>query len=428
MADKNQYLSVSALSAYLKLKFDADPYLGKVYLTGEISNLGNRRGRHLYFSIKDPEGQAVIKAAMFSYASRLKFNPEEGMKVLAIGRVQLYEPNGSYSIILDEMKPDGIGELFLAYEQLKQRLQQEGVFSHPKKRLPNYPKKIAVVTSPTGAVIEDIAKTVARRFPKAQVVLFPAIVQGDQAAPSMIKQLNRIDGLDFDVLIIGRGGGSIEDLWAFNDEALVRRISELSLPVISSVGHETDNTLTDLVADCRAATPTAAAELATPINQQQLKQHINDLQNRLLAATSQTIRQRQIFLDQLVNRPIMRQPDRLYTVYQQRVDGLYERMVRVWAHRLQVNRNQLSNLRQRQEQLGRHLLQPQQEKLAMLATKLNLVSPLTILGRGYAIVQKDNATIVHSIKDLKVADEVDLRLADGQVRAEITGVENDRSK
>lgn len=419
MSESEKYLTIRALTAYLKRKFDADPYLEKVYVTGEISNLGRRRGRHLYFSIKDPEGQAVISAAMFSYANRLKFVPEEGMKVNAVGRIQVYEPSGTYSIILEQMTPDGIGELFLAYEQLKKKLAAEGLFQLPKRPLPVFPKKIAVVTSPTGAVIEDIARTVQRRFPMAQVVLFPALVQGDKAAASVVKQIKRIDASgEYDTLIVGRGGGTIEDLWAFNDETLARTIAAAKIPIISSVGHETDNTLADLVADHRAATPTAAAELATPVTLAQLVARLNELQLRLTVRMKALITSRQQRLARVAQRPIFQQPDRLYVGYNQRVDQLSQRLSQQMQQRLVMAQHQLDNLTQRQRQLRQTLLQAPREKVQLLTAKLDLMSPLKILTRGYVVLSKADQVVRH-VDELQPEDKVTVRLADGQATAKI---------
>jgi len=259
-----RYLSITAMTAYLKRKFDADPYLERVYLTGEISNF-RLRPNHQYFSLKDEH--AKLSAVMFKGAfQKLSFQPEEGMKVLVIGRISLFESSGSYQLYIEHMEPDGVGALYQAYAQLKEKLAKEGLFQLPKQTLPAYPKRIAILTSPSGAVIRDIITTVRRRYPIVQLVLYPTVVQGEKAAGELIKNIQRVeeDG-QFDTMIIGRGGGSIEDLWPFNDEHLARTIVAAKTPIISSVGHETDTTIADLVADVRAATPTAAAELAGPV-------------------------------------------------------------------------------------------------------------------------------------------------------------------
>lgn len=423
--EESQYVTVSALTKYLSAKFDRDPHLGKVYLTGEISNLGNRRSRHLYFSIKDPEEKAVIRAAMFSYASRLKFEPEEGMKIQAVGRVQIYEPAGSYSIILEQMTPAGVGDLFLALQQLKDKLAKEGLFTTPKRAIPPLPKRIAVITSPTGAVVEDVAKTVERRLPQAQVVLLPAVVQGDGAVPSLLKQLDRVDQLGFDTAIIGRGGGSIEDLWAFNDEALVRKVAALKTPIIASVGHETDNTLVDLVADQRAATPTAAAELATPITKQNLIDRVLELSSRLNLAGQKLIQQKQQDLKYVIDRPIMKQPDRLYAAYQQEVDLLEKRLVQAFSRKTDQAKYQKQALTERLANQQSQLLRPYKERLSLAAAKLDLVSPLKILSSGYSIVKDPEGRVVKSKNDLATGQHVSLTFADGQRQAEILGEEHD---
>ena len=281
-----EYLSVSTLTKYLKMKFERDPYLERVYLTGQVSNF-RRRPNHQYFSLKDEK--AVIQVTIWSGVyQKLGFELEEGMKINVIGRVQLYEPSGSYSIILEKAEPDGIGVLAIQFEQLKKKLGEEGLFQEKfKQTLPQFPKKIGVVTSPSGAVIRDIITTVSRRFPGVEIVLYPTKVQGDGAAAQIADHIRLAnERSDLDVLIIGRGGGSIEDLWAFNEEETVRAIFESRIPVISSVGHETDTTLADFVADRRAATPTAAAELATPVTKLDLLGHLQQQKNRMSRAIS----------------------------------------------------------------------------------------------------------------------------------------------
>ena len=345
MATSSQYLTVSALTKYLHAKFTRDPYLQKVYLTGEISNF-RKRSRHQYFSLKD-DG-AKIDVVMFEYSfNRLKFQPENGMKVLVTGRVDLYEANGNYQIIIDEMQPDGIGALYQAYEQLKAKLAAEGLFSRPKRPLVKFPRRIAVITSESGAVIKDIITTTRRRYPLVQLVLFPAVVQGDAAADSLIGRLKEVNARgDFDTIIIGRGGGSIEDLWPFNEENVARAIVASHIPVISSVGHETDTTIADLVADQRAATPTAAAELATPVLQEELVK-LRTQANRLTQAFSQLIRYRQQELAKLMNSYIFKQPQRLYENYAQKLDLLESRQTQALAVIIQQNKQLTANLTQR---------------------------------------------------------------------------------
>lgn len=282
-----EYLTVSALNKYIKRKFDVDPYLERVYLTGEISNFRMRANSHQYFSLKDERSK--ISAIMFKGAfQKLKFTPKEGMKVLVVGRVALYEASGNYQIYIDHMELDGVGALYQALAELREKLNKEGLFSQPKKTLPRYPKRIAVITSPSGAVIRDIITTVKRRYPITQLVLFPTLVQGDKAAADIVKNIKKAEAMDFDTMIIGRGGGSIEDLWPFNEESVARAIAASPIPIISSVGHETDTTIADLVADVRAATPTAAAELAVPV-----------LSEEILRIKEKQARLEQAFLHQL---------------------------------------------------------------------------------------------------------------------------------
>ena len=321
-----EYLSVSTLTKYLKLKFDKDPYLERVYLTGEVSNF-RKRPNHQYFSLKDEK--AVIQATIWSGVyKKLGFDLEEGMKINVVGRIQLYEPSGSYSIIIEKADPDGVGALAIQFEQLKKRLGEEGLFeTRFKQTLPRFPKKIGVVTSPSGAVIRDIITTVSRRFPGVEIILYPTKVQGEGAATQVADSIRRANTRrDLDVLIIGRGGGSIEDLWSFNEEIVVRAIFESQIPIISSVGHETDTTLADFVADRRAATPTAAAELATPVTKLDLLAHIQQQQNRLATATSNRLTYNRERWGKLSQSVIFRQPERLYDGYLQKLDQLNLRL------------------------------------------------------------------------------------------------------
>lgn len=322
----SDYLSVSSLTKYLKLKFDRDPYLERVYLTGQVSNF-RRRPNHQYFSLKDE--QAVIQATMWAGTfKKLDFELEEGMKINVVGRVQIYEPSGSYSIIIEKAEPDGIGALAIRFEQLKKKLTEAGYFDERHKQpLPQFVKKIGVVTSPSGAVIRDIITTVSRRFPGVEILLFPTKVQGEGASQEVAANIALANEReDLDLLIVGRGGGSIEDLWAFNEEVVVQAIFESRLPVISSVGHETDTTLADFVADRRAATPTAAAELATPVTKADIISWISERQNRAYQAGLRVIKRDQERLGKLAKSVIFRQPERLYDGYAQKCDHLTSRL------------------------------------------------------------------------------------------------------
>lgn len=444
--DNDKYLTVSSLTKYIKRKFDVDPYLGRVYLTGEISNFRPRPNAHQYFSLKDDH--AKISAIMFKSAfAKVKFQPEEGMKVLVSGRIGLYEASGSYQIYVDSMQPDGIGALYQAYEQLKKKLAQEGLFDAPKQILPKFPQKIAVITSPSGAVIRDIITTTQRRFPIAQLVLFPALVQGDAAAKDIARQINRVneDGT-FDTLIVGRGGGSIEDLWPFNEEIVARAIAMSAIPVVSSVGHETDTTIADLVADVRAATPTAAAELSVPVLSDELLKLAQQRQ-RLNNSMQNKIKLAQQNLTKLERSYIFTQPKRLYEGYLQNVDLITDRLRRqintalqkwhqqvnlassglsVYAmkQRLHVANNQVTDLQSRLEQNGQRFLQARQSALQNAVASLDFLSPLKIMSRGYTYVTHDDK-VVKDVTEIDTGSQVKLHFQNGQADAEIKKITNE---
>ena len=437
-----EYVTVSALTKYIKYKFDKDPHLGRVYLTGEISNF-RLRPTHQYFSLKDEN--AIISATMFQSAfKKIQFRPEEGMKVLVIGKVSVFEKSGQYQINIEHMEPDGVGALYLAYEQLKKKLEAEGLFSLPKKPIPQFPKKIAILTSESGAVIQDIQTTVARRFPIVQLVLYPTVVQGVHAVNSILKNLDLVEQEDYDVVIIGRGGGSIEDLWAFNEEPVVRRVAELSIPVISSVGHETDTTLIDFVSDMRAATPTAAAEIATPVLME-IHQQLRNLQTRLEQALSRQLQIKRERMQALANASIFQNPERIYQVYQQRVDQLEMRLQQMmqqsvqhkrqqlvkYQHRLelgspsrrvQTEKQALQYLAKRLEQAQGQLMKDKKQQFQRAIQQLDLLSPLKIMNRGYGILQQEE-TIIKSVDQLEVNQELTIQLVDGTVRSKVTFVE-----
>ena len=437
-----EYVTVSALTKYIKYKFDKDPHLGRVYLTGEISNF-RLRPTHQYFSLKDEN--AIISATMFQSAfKKIQFRPEEGMKVLVIGKVSVFEKSGQYQINIEHMEPDGVGALYLAYEQLKKKLEAEGLFSLPKKPIPQFPKKIAILTSESGAVIQDIQTTVARRFPIVQLVLYPTVVQGVHAVNSILKNLDLVEQEDYDVVIIGRGGGSIEDLWAFNEEPVVRRVSELSIPVISSVGHETDTTLIDFVSDMRAATPTAAAEIATPVLME-IHQQLRNLQTRLEQELSRQLQIKRERMQALANASIFQNPERIYQVYQQRVDQLEMRLQQMMqqsvqnkrqqllknqhrlelgspSRRVQTEKQALQYLAKRLEQAQGQLMKDKKQQFQRAIQQLDLLSPLKIMNRGYGILQQEE-TIIKSVDQLEVNQELTIQLVDGTVRSKVTSVE-----
>lgn len=440
-----QYLTVTQLTHYLKAKFDRDPYLGRVYLTGEISGYRNRgRNSHQYFSIKDDH--ALISAIMYKGAfQKLTFQLEEGMKVLVTGRVSLYEPSGRYQIIVEAIQPDGVGAFYLAYEQLKEKLAKEGLFDFKHRPIPRFPKKIAVVTSPSGAVIRDIITTTRRRYPIVQLVLYPTVVQGDKAAASLIRNLQRIEANgSYDTVIVGRGGGSIEDLWCFNDEQLARTVSQMTTPVITSVGHETDTTLIDYVADQRAATPTAAAELATPVLQEVLLQ-VKDYQQRLYHGARQQLVAKQKTLNQLKHAYVFTQPERLYDGYRLRLSEWENRLyqsarlplqqkqlaLKTVTERLKQQnptfnivkaKGQVALLNQRLKQEEERYFAKQHYQLDHLINTLDLLSPLKRLGKGYAYVTHANQPLT-SIQQVKLGDALRLTLGDGIIHADVQATE-----
>ena len=442
-----KYLSVTTLTKYLKMKFDKDPYLERVYLTGQVSNF-RKRPTHQYFSLKDD--RAVIQATIWSgIYQKLGFDLEEGMKINVVGRVQVYEPSGSYSIIIEKAEPDGVGALAIQFEQLKKKLSEEGLFQERFKQvIPQFAKRIGVVTSRSGAVIQDIITTVSRRFPGVEIVLYPTKVQGEGAAEEIARNIARANEReDLDVLIIGRGGGSIEDLWAFNEEIVVRSIFESRLPIISSVGHETDVTLADFVADKRAATPTAAAELATPVTKLDLLTYLQNQEKRMATAVQNTLSKKKEALRTLSQSVIFRQPERLYDGYLQRVDQLQLRLkqsintelvrqqqkVLEQVHRLEqlspinkVHRYQ-DRLLQFEKLLRSQMAVVYDAKVAevkRLSEALLMLDTSRIVARGYAIVKKEDA-VVSSAKDLKKTDQVTLMMRDGQVELEVKDVKTE---
>lgn len=439
-----KYLSVTTLTKYLKMKFDKDPYLERVYLTGQVSNF-RKRPTHQYFSLKDDH--AVIQATIWSgIYQKLGFDLEEGMKINVIGRVQVYEPSGSYSIIIEKAEPDGVGALAIQFEQLKKKLTEEGLFQERfKQPLPQFAKRIGVVTSRSGAVIRDIITTVSRRFPGVDILLYPTKVQGDGAAEEIARNIARANQReDLDVLIIGRGGGSIEDLWAFNEEIVVRAIFESRLPIISSVGHETDVTLADFVADRRAATPTAAAELATSVTKLDFLTHLQNQEKRMATAVQNVLSRKKEALKKCSQSVIFRQPERLYDGYLQRLDQLQLRLkqslrtrisdskqlVQARTHRL-VQLSPVTKIQRYQDRLGQldKLLRSQMAlvydakvaEVKRLSEALMMLDTSRIVARGYAIVKKVE-TVVDSVEKLKKKDEVTLLMRDGQVELEVKDV------
>lgn len=376
---------------------------------------------------------------------KLRFQPEEGMKVMAVGRITLYEASGNYQMVIDHMEPDGVGALYQAYEQLKQKLAAEGLFSAPKQSLPKYPKRIAVLTSPSGAVIRDIITTTQRRYPIAQIVLYPTVVQGNKAADDVVKNIQRVeaDGT-FDTMIIGRGGGSIEDLWPFNEERVARAIFDAKTPIISSVGHETDTTIADLVADVRAATPTAAAELAVPVLSEEIMR-IEERQARLEQAFMHQIRYKQERYQRVIGSYVFRQPERLYEAQSIKLDQLQQRMQQGLQTllydkdrqaqqlisrlaqqqpkaRLQASNQEVSYLSQRLTKAMKDIYAAKENQFANAVQSLDLLSPLKIMGRGYSYTTK-NEQVIKSIDAIEPEDQLTIHYQDGQALVEVISTE-----
>lgn len=388
--------TVSELNAYIKNIFENDRTLRAVTVRAEISNFTRHSTGHLYFTLKDSEGQ--IKAVMFrSNAMRMAFMPESGMKVTVHGQISVYPRDGTYQIYVFSMQPDGIGALYLAYEQMKERLSAEGLFDQGhKKPIPKIPERIGVITSPTGAAVRDIINVITRRFPLAKIYLYPALVQGEGAEDSLISALDYLDRSGLcDVVIIGRGGGSIEDLWAFNSERLARRIYAASVPIISAVGHETDFTICDFVADMRAPTPSAAAEVAVP-DKKEIMMRLDGYNERCVAALRALARASRDRLTALTERDALKSLESFFNEKKETVEELSERAARQAVSIIEGARGEFS----------------------ILAQKLNALSPLSVLSRGYSVVDK-GGEVVRSKSQLSSGDEIKIRLTDGDIKARV---------
>lgn len=417
----SKYLTVSAINKYLKAKFDSDENLRLVYLKGEISNIKYHTTGHIYFSIKDENSK--INAIMFSSnAKKLMFKPIDGSKVLVTGRIAVYEATGGYQIYVDEMLEDGIGNLYIAYEKLKQDLSREGLFDEKyKKKIPKIPERVGVVTAPTGAAIKDIISTIKRRYPICEVILFPALVQGEFAKEDIVEKIKIADTYNLDVLIVGRGGGSIEDLWAFNEEIVARAIFECKTPVISAVGHEIDYTIADYVADMRAPTPTGAAELAVP-NMTDLINHINNLSVRLNEAINSKINYQKLLLDSLKNSYAIKNPLIMYENKKQKLDYLIENLNKVFIKKYDLAKHKFELLKNNYILNNPNVLYKEKTtELNTLIEKLELVNPLGVLKRGYSLTLKDNK-VINDVSSVKKGDNITIKLYNGELITNITDI------
>lgn len=436
---ERKYLTVTALNRYLKAKIDADSQLQKIYIMGEISNFKHHSSGHLYFTLKDENSR--VNAVMFSSKARkLPFEPANGMKVFIQASVSIYDVAGTYQLYVDKMEQDGLGNLFLRYEQLKKQLAGEGLFSpENKKQIPKFPSRIAVLSGYPSAALADVVRTIKLRFPVVRIVAFPIPVQGKDAYIKICRMLKYVDSLNFNTIIIARGGGSLEELWNFNEELLARAIFECKTPIISGVGHEVDFTICDFVADYRAATPTAAAIKATP-DLMELKQNVANVEYTLSTLMKQKINIYKENFNRLSSFYLFKNPNKLYEDKKAKVDYLYDKLCYAFNDNLNSQKNKTTNLIQvfnhqtnlfltnQKNQLKvidhtmnmeiKRELQINQEKYRFLISKLNTLSPLKTLERGYAIVLK-NEQVVASSNSLSSGDEIEIKMKDGLKKAVI---------
>lgn len=438
----NKYLTVTALTKYIKRKLDMDPHLRDIWLKGEISNFKLHSRGHMYLTIKDD--QARINAVMFAGNNRfLKFKPEDGMKVLIRGEISVFEATGQYQLYIQQMEPDGIGSLYLAFEQLKDKLRKQGYFDEQyKKQIPDTPEHIAVITSPTGAAVRDIISTIKRRYPVAQVTVLPVLVQGVNAATSITRALKKANELGlFDVIILGRGGGSIEELWSFNEEIVAEAIFHSKIPIISAVGHETDVTISDYVADLRAPTPTGAAELAVP-SQFELIDRVSKMKQSLNSLIGMTLKYHRGKLEQMVNSYAFRYPEQLIRQKEQQLDKNKERMERSFQHEFNKKTDRFNNYKTRlitqhpkrrfeqatkalnqlmkqNNQIMTQYVEKQSNQLTRQLDKLTLLNPLEIMKRGFAIPYTSIGEIIRSTTQVNARDQISINLRDGILDCEV---------
>ena len=415
-----KYVTISDLNRYIKAKFDMDTHLNRVYLKGEISNFKHHTRGHFYFTLKDENSR--IAAVMFASAAKsVAFEPEDGMKVLVSGRIALYEATGSYQIYVDSMELDGIGNLYLEFERLKKELAKEGLFNKEHKRaIPKFPKKIGIITAPTGAAIRDILSTIKRRYPICETILFPALVQGTGAKESIVKQLNKAQEYDLDVIICGRGGGSIEDLWAFNEEIVARAIYNSKIPVISAVGHEIDFTIADYVADLRAPTPTGAAEMAVP-NLVDLKSLIEQYKIRANEAVTNIIKKNRIKLESLQNSFVLKNPLSLYEIKEQKLDSYIDYLNQYMANKLNHAKLMYEKvINNKILKSPQSMFDKKKHQYELLLKTIEVLNPMKLLSSGYSIV-KSNGKVIKNSHDVNLDDVVDIELSEGKLKCSVIG-------
>ena len=420
-----EYLKISELNNYIKNLLDGDIFLNRVYLKGEISNFKNHTRGHLYFTLKDDTSR--ISAVMFqSSAVKLTFTPEDGMNVLVSGRISAYPAQGSYQIYIDKMEVDGLGALYIEYEKLKKKLAMMGLFDENHKApIPKFPEKIGVITASTGAAVRDIMSTIKRRYPICEAILFPCLVQGKDAAPDIVRQIKRADAYGVDTIIVGRGGGSIEDLWAFNEEIVAKAIYECKTPIISAVGHEIDWTIADFVADLRAPTPTGAAEMAVP-TVLDINTLLDNYKIRLNRNIKNMVNTKFIKLRSLKQSFILKNPMSMYEVKEQKLDALIENINKEIKNIIVNKENLLNNIKLSYTLKNpMELIKDKKVKFEMLINTLKLVNPLGILEKGYSLVEC-NGKIIKDSNDTKVNDCINIKLHKGKIKAEVKEIMEDK--
>lgn len=420
---QDKYISVTALTRYIKFKIDNDTHLQEVYLKGEISNFKAHTRGHFYFTIKDETSR--INAIMFSYnASKLKFMPEDGMKILVKGKISVFESTGNYQIYVEEMLEDGVGNLHIAFEQLKKKLGDEGLFDPKyKKQIPKIPMKVGIVTASTGAAVKDILSTIKRRFPICKTILFPCLVQGELAKDDIVKKLDIADNYGLDVIILGRGGGSIEDLWPFNEEVVARKVFSCKTPIISGVGHQIDFTICDFVADVRAETPTGAAERAVP-KLSDILLEINNYEARYTNSIKRILDNNKLRLKKLTDSYILKNPLSLYEIKEQKLDNIIDKLNTNMNAIIYTNKSKLEIIENSIIFKDPSILYSDKlKKTNHLIEKLEILNPLNALKRGYSVTKKDNKCIT-SIKDIKKDDNINIMIKDGEIKAKVMEVKN----
>ncbi|MBR3661477.1 MAG: exodeoxyribonuclease VII large subunit [Bacilli bacterium] len=425
MEESNKYITVSQLNRYIKYKIDNDENLDNIFLKGEISNFKAHTRGHFYFTLKDEHSR--VNAIMFqSNAKNIKFNVVDGMKVLVTGKLSVYEASGAYQIYVEDMLEDGVGNLYIAFEQLKEKLEKEGLFKEEhKKKIPKIPKRIGIITASTGAAIKDILSTIKRRWPLVETILFPSLVQGEFAKDNIVENIKKAENYDLDVLIVGRGGGSIEDLWPFNEEMVARAIYNCTIPVISAVGHEIDFTIADFVSDMRAPTPTGAAEMAVP-NIVDVKSYINQVNLRLNNSINTIISKNRERLNNIVTSSIFKNPKRMYEIKEQMFDILYEKLLRQFNITLDNKRHLLDVIKSSIVfKTPLVIINNKSNNYLNLLNKLEVLNPITTIKRGYSITKMNNKVITN-INDIKKGDKIANELKNGYLECEVLEVyEND---